>query len=426
MKLNEVLTEFLKNSLKNDWMYYLKWVQFVFAFIAEDSYEDDIFKIENKKLYYHNGSDWVLLKDNYNDPIMNMDDIVTIDNNWINSFGTVMSNKSIETTVGRLVMNAILVKDPFKDKIDFINEEFNNKSLEKKYIHGKFKDGEITVEEFTRYLDLVMYIEGFANTLSLSATEKAITPPPGKEAFKKKMIEGIVKEYGKDALKNPTIMAKLEKALSEFDDEYLKGDEANGRLISGKVKNMARKKLFLTFGIGNSFKHEAEPVIDSLDKGIGKDPEKLAILFNDARAGSFSRGAETQQGGVIAKETLRATSDVKILDKDCGNKIYIPILVTKENRVDLVDRYIFDKKLLLLTKENIDSYIGKVVNMRSPLYCKLENHLCKYCTGVMLGKYENGVSILATTFGGTVLKESLSKFHGSNLEIVKITKNILS
>lgn len=73
-------------------------------------------------------------------------------------------------------------------------------------------------------------------------------------------------------------------------------------------------------------------------------------------------------------------------DSDCGTKKVLELEVTNHNSDLILYRYIIERgRKVLLTKENIDNYIGKTVKMRSPMYCT-NDKICNICAGELYGE----------------------------------------
>ena len=95
----------------------------------------------------------------------------------------------------------------------------------------------------------------------------------------------------------------------------------------------------------------------------------------------------TQVSGYIAKELLAAFQSEVLGDKDsdCGTSKTIPITITNKNATEYIYRYIVENgKIIQLTSDNINKYIGKTVNMRTPMYCVgtgKNKCLCNKCAG---------------------------------------------
>ena len=121
----------------------------------------------------------------------------------------------------------------------------------------------------------------------------------------------------------------------------------------------------------------------------------------------------------MLKELLAAlqTEVLGPVDSDCGSKVFLKKLITKKNLKDNLYRYIKDSKgnLIELNNDNADKYIGKVVEMRSPMYCigyGKEKCLCNKCAGnfyYKLGK--TNIGLASGKMAGTLSNMNLQKFH---------------
>ena len=85
---------------------------------------------------------------------------------------------------------------------------------------------------------------------------------------------------------------------------------------------------------------------------------------------------------------------------------------------NLVGRTVIDtgKQTLVENEQQAGNYLGKVVTVRSPMFCKKEGDtLCKVCTGEKLGRYETGLTIPLTEISSILLAASMAKMHTSGL-----------
>jgi len=409
--------EYLKYALKHNLPLKLKWVRDMFGILVDEDIEDEFIEKKDSVLYVKLDNDEKeILMDKYVGPVFKVTDKIKVNNEYLPNI-----NGEIETTVGRLIMNYLLLAKPFGNKIPYINRKFSISEIED-IIKNKLTDNEnpkpdeITITEYQEFVDLCVFVMNYGKIVSVSATKKAVLPPPHVVEYRNKLIEEAIKKYGPNALDDKTVIAEIMKKLLEYDDSWLKGDPAYDTLLTGKVKNVARLKMFLMFGLGSELTPKPKPtvIMESLYEGYPKDPKKLAAMFNDSRYASYSRGFKTQEGGVVAKVTLRATNDIKIVDSDCGTKVGIEVKFTKDNYKKYVNRYMLDNgKTVLITSDIAKSLIGKKVIVRSPATCKYDYHFCRYCMSESLKDYENGIALMMSGVAGTILNESMKAMHKS-------------
>lgn len=349
------------------------------------------------------------------EPIFKMSERILINKDYVENLDT-----EIETFLGRIFINKILICDCVGNKISFIDKPVKTGAIEKEYAKA-LKNDIITVEQYLTFTNNCIYMHGLSRIVTVSATPKNILPPPGIEEFKAKIVSDLNNKYGPDWVKDRSKVVEFETALKNYDTEWLKGDPSFGKLISGKVKDGARTKMFLTYGAEVAFDKKSgktDLVTNSLLEGYPKDRELLTNMFNTSRSGSYDRGKNTQKGGSAAKDILRATSSITITDRDCGDDVGKIKIVTEENYSTLSDRYIINKgKPELITDPK--AYIGKVITIRSPMTCKEKgSSLCQICLGNSLKDYKTGISILVTDVSSILLATSMAAMHFKELKTI--------
>ncbi len=352
-------------------------------------------------------------------PLFTPADRLMIDNSWASN-----CKEPVETSVGTLLFNHICLITCFGNKLGYMVGRISVAQVEAEIVprlKSNPKPGEarndvdIYVDEYIALGRSFEYLKGMLQLCAYAATPKGLVAPTGIKEFKAQLNK---KYEGK--LTDPVQMAAYEAELKKFDDEFMKDDPTYGKFTSGKVANISRKKLFLTVGSETGFKETAEiiPVTNSLQEGWPTDPVEYTSMMNGIRTGSYARGAETVNGGVAMKYMLRAANNFKIKSEDCGSKLGIRRLYTKANASSLIGRTLIDagKQLLVENENQLGNYLGKVLTVRSPMYCKMEGDtLCKVCTGEKLGRYETGLTIPLTEISSILLAASMAKMHTSGL-----------
>ena len=121
----------------------------------------------------------------------------------------------------------------------------------------------------------------------------------------------------------------------------------------------------------------------------------------------------TSESGYLSKKLLAECQTEFLGDRgsDCKTRRGIPMRITTK----YIDRYIMvNGKPLLLTDENIDKYIGKVVELRSPMSCiKTENgEICNICGGEYYYKLQTkAIGLSASRIGNSLTNLNMKKFH---------------
>jgi hypothetical protein len=352
-------------------------------------------------------------------------DRLTIDNTWCGN----IRKPTVDTIIGNLLFNLISMVPAFGDKIEFVTGHVSIKAIEA-VVASKLRDnpkpGEdrlpefIYVDEYTRFCNSLTYICGFTQLSCWTATARNIVAPTGVKEFKATLLK---KYEGK--LEDPVELAKFEDELLKFDSAYLKGDPSDGKFVSGKIRNVARKKMFLSMGSEKNFSGslKAIPISNSLEEGWPVEKNQFSALMNGLRMGSFSRGADTVKGGVSAKILLRFASTYRITDTDCNTTLGIRRRYSSKDISRLVGRYVLEKSgtILIENKEMASNYLNKDVIVRSPMYCKLESEqICKYCSGTKLAQYPTGLGVPVTEISNILLYAFMGAFHAQVLSTAKL------
>lgn len=326
------------------------------------------------------------------------------------------------TTYGNLLFNAT-VFSAVGNRLGVFNDYVDIGKIESKLPEILVDDpapgetvpeGKLSISDHIRFCDAVGYLQEFTQLFTHALTEKAITPPTGLEQKKAEILE----KY-KDSLNDPLTQTKIYSELVAFDAEYLRGDPSELFLISAKSRNTVRRKLFLIQGAeaGLSNSQELPLITNSLVEGWQK--ESIPQIIDVLRAGSFDRGSETELGGVEAKWLMRSTSNVRVVEQDCGTKMGKYTKVLPHNVHKMVGRYYVanDQVVLIETAQDANKLVGQSVLLRAPHYCRLPHtDYCHICLGVKLSANKDGVSMAATARGGGFLSIFLGAMHAKVME----------
>lgn len=426
--------DYLKLAVKEKKPHFKNWVISAFAVVRDESSNKDNRGeyLELRRLpwgyAFIDENQSVIKIDDATDvtkPIFTFADKITIDSSWFSNV-----SESIETTIGNVIFNSICIETAFGSKFPFIVGPAEVGKIENK-IAVKLKDtpkpGEersddfYYVDEYIKFCDALQFLTVFSNIVIIAATEKNIRKPEGIEEFKAQLL----KKY-EGQLKNPVKLAEFEKELLDFDSKYLADDPTKGKLISGKVADIGRKKMFLAYG-AEQIKFDNSPEVltipKSLEEGWDTEPDAFVSMMNGLRAGSFARGSETVKGGVAAKVLLRSSNNFKLIDNDCGTKLGIRRFIDEKQANNYIGRYIQDGDNLVQIKsvEDLKPYFNKTVKVRSPMYCKLPGEtICRHCAGENMFKYPTGVAIPLTEISNILLYAAMKAMHGKKISSAKI------
>lgn len=323
------------------------------------------------------------------------------------------------TTIGRYILNYILLASVFGDKIDYVNDVWPIGKIENKIAEGIMND-EITVKQYRQYMDNGYFIAHFGEICVPTVTEKSFTTDPNIQKRKKELLE----QY-KDQLKDPLIIEKIESDLIAMDKAWLKDDPAAGfhDVNAKKSYGIHRKKMFLTVGGIESFDTDGASynfIQNSLNEGW--DVNDMDVIANETRKGSYNRGKETAKGGAQTKFILRVFQDVGITEDDCGTTTTITHTITKANMKNYIGRSILEgTSFVLLDDSNISKYIDKTVKLRSPMGCKTKAGLCHVCSGRKFGQADiEAIGTRAIAISSKFMLASMKAFHGKTISVKKV------
>lgn len=320
-----------------------------------------------------------------------------------------------KTTYGNALMNAIVLVYPFGNKIPYINKRVAVKDLEPymlKMTDKPVSPNDITVDEYLKFGQAMYSLAGITQLCVPSATAKTMTPDPRVNQVRAELLE----KY-KDQLHDPVIIAKIDKVLVDMDRAWLKGDPGEGFYIKDKSYNVVRKRLYGMYGAEDAFGDGTHVTLIEKSLNDGWDISKLPVMASSLREGSFNRGHQTELGGAIAKEMNRYCTNSTISEEDCGTKLGLPVLMDPSAKKRYLNNYAFvDGKEVLFTEENIDSYMGKMVEVRSPVYCKTGGiDYCVHCMGPLLAESPNSLGVQVADIGQNFMLTSMAMMHGTQL-----------
>jgi hypothetical protein len=331
----------------------------------------------------------------------------------------------LSTFYGNALINQCTLVYGYGDKIPFQIGKLTVRDVEK--LQRNLQDtpekesdrqpNKLYIDEYKRFSEGVSYLEGFASICVPTATPKTITVDKSVLALKAKLYN----ERTPEELQDPLVLAKLDKELTTADRASFKGDPAERFFIKSKAFDIVRKRMFLSQGQENGLGVKGKTILTSLDEGW--DIENLPSVANAQRSGSYSRGFLTALGGVESKNNFRFFQNTVIRQGDCGTTLGLRLTLTKASAPFFVSSYVIEKngKLTELTEENLASYIGKPIVVRSLGYCKEpRQNVCAVCAGTKLSTMPTAIPTLMASVGSVFQGVLMSAMHGTALKSVPI------
>lgn len=336
-------------------------------------------------------------------------------------------NKSkIETTVGRFIFNKLIVERDLIDILGYINEPLTDKTVGK--IDGKLSKAllsdKIGIDIFVKYLNRLQWLSMQGHTVIAGSYTMGILKPD-KQMTKER--DKLLKENKAKLDAGDLITAvKVEQAALEVAAKNIAGDAGMDLFNSGARGSIGNNYKNISVMKGPVFNPNTggfDIVRSNLMEGIKK--EEIPIYGNAIVTGAYPKAVGTAVAGYFSKQLIAALQAVvtDVPGSDCKTTLTVKHLITADKKGDFMFRYINDGgKLVLLDDDMIEKYVGKNVNLRSPMTCKGKT-LCSKCVGEMY--YMLGVRNIGMTSSrasATILNMNMKKFHDGTAKTYQLDK----
>ena len=250
-----------------------------------------------------------------------------------------------------------------------------------------------------------------------------LKPNPKVEAKKEELLKKYEKEV---AAGDKVIIKQIENELVDYAREVLKDDDMGMMVYNSGQINFANnyKNNFIAKGmIYDAIDKKYKFVKSSLSDGI--NVEEIPNMTNGTVHIEYTKTIKIADSGYMGKRLMALLQMMQAGEpgSDCGSKNYIPISVTKRNKFDMLQTYIKGDKdeLVLLTPENIDNYVGKIVLARSPMACLSPDKICNKCLGEFFYKMEiENLGTWASTINYRFLTYNLKLKHDATIKLTEL------
>ena len=354
------------------------------------------------------------------------DDLIKIGSN---NYPGIKDN--IITTIGIYMANKFLYED--LHLFGYVNKTIDadvNAKIDK-ILAKALKAEDVTQETVCTYIDKCQFLFGgpLAHIINTSMSETLLSLPSSAKALKNKLFK-----ENKEALDNndPIVSAKI---ASQVVDESLKEmktkhDPAVGLFDSNcgiDPYNNYRTMFVMKGAVADNtglYPSGFKVVKSNYDNGITK--EDLPLIADSLVTSAYTKGVATQDSGTSAKQVNAVFQRIRLQarNSDCKTDRTLPVTITADIKSNYIYRYIVEnKRLVMLTDDNIDNYVNKTVNMRSPIYCHAEDpEYCNICTGDRL--YRVGIKNIGLTFNimrGATMNLQMKSFHDTTVKYTTIS-----
>ncbi|BDH16492.1 MAG: hypothetical protein [Bacteriophage sp.] len=357
---------------------------------------------------------------------------------------TLIKNSEI-TTIGRILAYQYLMDIPFdfidsngkrqignlSQYVDFQNAAITKKVLENKYdakVAEVYLDGKIeskTIEAYTNNLQWLGYTSAIFTLPSLDS--KTINPSKAIKKFKEQKF----KEYAVD-IKNMNLeqITKMEKEILDFCSQQLPKDNATGRHIYDSGFNGSFSNNYKVTSIMRGLAPKSDNInefsvgLSNLNDGVSK--EDLVTHADLGVVGASGRAKDTALAGYKTK-IFNAAFGTMVAGKkntDCKTTGTLKVEITESNfKSYLYRNAIIKGKVVQLTNDNKNEFIGKTIELRSPLYCH-NTDICNACLGDMTYKLKIlHIGLNVSRITTKLMNLSMKAFH--NLSVKPNSYNLL-
>lgn len=336
------------------------------------------------------------------------------------------NKNTFTTTVGLWVFNKVFIEKELFDLLGYVNKPINKKSfgaINKKISYAVLED-KISLDAMKNYITKTQKFQPYCTLLAPSCTTACLQIPSKIRKRKQELFAKYKKELDDN---DPTICTKIEKELLEDCKTILKDDEFMDLIRSGA--RISFDNNFKNMYVFRGAVKEPDPttrdytvIKSNFMEGISK--EDYGDFANSLIGGPYARAIATAKGGALEKYQVKALQHVIALPEgtDCGTNKTMTIKFTKDNIENWIYSYMVENgKLVELTSDNIDKYIGKTVKLRYSGYCESKKGICSKCAGHLFNRIGfREVGIASFQIMSTIKNISMKAFHDSTIKIMNI------
>ena len=347
-----------------------------------------------------------------------------------NSYGSEKkrNKEKFMTTVGIWIFNKYFIEPHLFDLFTYINKTIDNKLFGQinNQISEAVLEDKLPISAMNDFMMKTQKCMPYISILAPNYTDKMLTCT---KVIAKKKAE-LYKKYKDQIDKGDEIAAKkMEDELMKFALDYMGDDPSMDMFISGARGSIGNnfKNMFVMKGVVKdpdpNAKQKYNIALSNYLDGISSD--EYALFANSLAAGPYARAKKTENGGYREKLFLRAFQHLTLDDEgsDCGTKRYLEIVLTEKNINLWMYSYIIEgSKLVELTSDNKDKYLGKRLKIRYSAFCESKTGICNKCMGNLyyrLGEKVN-VGTSLTQIPSTQKNISMKAFHDSTQQLFEM------
>lgn len=340
-------------------------------------------------------------------------------------------NKNKFTTgVGRLIFNKFFFESEpeLLDAIGYIDDNVTKK------LYGRvlnqlgylMLEDRVSEEVYKRFCKKSQKMMPYVSILAPNHSDNMLTITKKINKRKEQLLKEHAEELAPKDDNSVKVFDQISNELLDYAKELMKDDPAMDMFASGaggSFENNFKNMFIMRGAVKDPTPNKGYNLITSnYVDGINKD--EYAAIANTLAAGPYARSKKTEVGGYWEKLFMAAFQHIVLLDpgSDCGTDRYIEMNVTDKNIDSIMYSYaIVGNKLVEITSENRDQFIGKKIKLRFSSMCRAKNGICNKCAGNLF--YRLGIKNVgaATPQIPSKLKLlSMKLFHDDQLNFVEM------
>lgn len=346
---------------------------------------------------------------------------------------TTKLNNEITVNYKQLAVNLYIIATLNEFKISYKTEFFILDNFSTDIVYNRFTNiYEFLIEKYNdsniyyKFKWYVWYYINFINnfiiencseyqySLDVENIVKTIDHPKIKEIIntkinKKYSVTNIEKQIDNTRYKLIDALSKLNIPENQF-KELINLNMINRSQLSHMV-------LMIGFRSDLSDKTIPKVIEDNYLNGLSEDIDFIGENLSDKKSKVYNKLLMPLTQYSNRKQQLASFNLKNIYKGDCGTTETVEYFITENKAKSTLGKYIVDEKnnLILLDKNNIEKYIDKVVNLRSPLKCLYRDGTCEICGGKLVKFYMNRYFNVGHTsvliFNSTTSQAVLSNKH---------------
>lgn len=337
------------------------------------------------------------------------------------------NKKPFTTTVGKLIFNKMFIQanPTIFEAVGWYDEIITKKKFNELYKQlGYLKlEDQVSTEDLKRFAMTTQLTMPYVQFLSPSFTDEMLLSSKqiGKE--KEKLLKENQAAIDAHDIK---VADEIQKELLDYSKDLLKDDPSMDTFNSGGGGDFNNhfKNMFIMKGtVRDPDPNKGYNIITSnyID---GVSVDEYAALANTLAEGPFNRSKKTEVGGWWEKLFVYGLQHLRLDEpgSDCGTKRYIEVNITNKNIDDMMYNYVIDGgKLVELTSQTRNKYIGKRVKMRYSSMCEHPGGFCNKCAGNLWYRLGiRNVGVITPQIPSKLKNLMMKSFHDSQVALTEM------